>query len=55
MQLNEVEKIMGVKFPKLFERINQSGMLDYLACADRNNSNQVGFFEECMSDCLPVT
>lgn len=54
MVLNEVEKILAVQFPKLFNQINQSGMTEHLNHSVKNRSNKVGFFEEGMSDCLLI-
>lgn len=61
MNLTELEKTLSVSFPKLFQDIYNSGMLDYLTCSLEENpfdykntyddNNREYFFYNCTNDC----
>lgn len=53
MELLELEKVLDVKFPKLFHKIYQSGMMDYLAkdFEQWKMEDPRCFFGNCTGDC----
>lgn len=64
MELGDVEMSLGIQFPKLFQLINQSGMMDYLThttglgkdkiAAGSNEAGMEDFFGESMGDCMLI-